>query len=251
VTLSTSAFTAHNVRLDDGTFTIPAQSWDMSRHPVFLDAQRLLQMLYPRNLAGKRLVDVGCLEGGYTVEFARCGLEALGIEVRHTNFENCLRVKAGVNLTHLSFVCDDAWNINEYGAFDVVFCCGLLYHLDRPRLYLGYLAEACREVLIINTHFADKENRGAHNLSEVTEHEGLRGRWFTEYPDDNTKREDAKWSAWGNVRSFWPFRDDLADAIRTAGFGIVLEQFGSGSWKNWTDRATFVAIKDGYSRMAT
>jgi hypothetical protein len=33
-----------------------------------------------------RLVDLGCLEGGYTVEFGRMNFNALSIEVRESTF---------------------------------------------------------------------------------------------------------------------------------------------------------------------
>lgn len=68
-------------------------------------------MLFSEGFTGKRIVDLGCLEGDYTVEFARSGFDALGIEVRQGNFENCQRVKAGTNLSTLEFARDDVLNL--------------------------------------------------------------------------------------------------------------------------------------------
>jgi hypothetical protein len=46
---------------------------------------------------GLRIADLGCLEGGYAVEFTRMGFsEVVGIEVRKSNFANCMFVKERV-----------------------------------------------------------------------------------------------------------------------------------------------------------
>jgi 2-polyprenyl-3-methyl-5-hydroxy-6-metoxy-1,4-benzoquinol methylase len=145
-------FTAHNVRLDDGRLTKPDAGALLADSPWFVSVKRLLETIYPDGLKGKRIADLGCLEGGYTVEFARMGMEALGLEVRPNNFANCLYVKEHTSLPNLQFVNDDAWNIKNYGTFDIVFCCGLLYHLDRPVAFVRMLSDLCRKGLILNTH---------------------------------------------------------------------------------------------------
>src|SRR5438045_4466239 len=129
------SFTAHNIRLDDGTTTMPDKLYTMEHHPHFAAAKRFLSVLLP-DAARLRLADLGCLEGGYSVEFARLGFDVLGIEVRESNIEACNFVKQRTNLPNLRFVRDDAWNLQTYGPFDVIFCCGLFYHLDRPAEFL-------------------------------------------------------------------------------------------------------------------
>ena len=97
------------------------------------------------------------------------------IEARESNYRNCLRVKAGTNLADLRFVRNDATNISNYGPFDAVFICGLLYHLDRPRQFLADAARICRRVLFLETHVTHAERTPSvdiYKLSEVTENEG-------------------------------------------------------------------------------
>lgn len=77
-----TSFTAHNIRFPDGSLTIPEHTHVLSDVPHCQGAKRALSMLYGQNCEGKRIVDLGCLEGGYALEFARMGLESLGIEVR-------------------------------------------------------------------------------------------------------------------------------------------------------------------------
>ena len=151
-------FTAHSIRLGDGTFTIAGASRGIESDPRFLAAKRALDVVFPGDRKGLRIADLGCLEGGYTVELARLGFEAVGIEVRKTNFDACEYVRARVGLPNLRFVNDDAWNIERYGPFDAVFCCGVFYHLDCPNEFLRLLSRVTRRLLILQTHFAERRD---------------------------------------------------------------------------------------------
>ncbi len=224
-----NAFTAHNIRLDDGRATLPSLRWTIDRSTVLRAARTLLGVVYPEGLAGKTIVDVGCLEGGYTTEFARLGMTATGIEVRESNFVNCMYVKEHVNLDNLRFIHDDANNIEHHGKFDVFFINGLLYHLDKPREFLEKAAKNCDKVLILQTHVANagiSEAIKRHSLSEICEHEGLRGRWYPEYEALSAEQlERMKWHSWSNAKSFWIQKEYLIDLIRHIGFDLVFEQF--------------------------
>jgi 2-polyprenyl-3-methyl-5-hydroxy-6-metoxy-1,4-benzoquinol methylase len=241
---SDSSFTAHNIRLDDGTETMPGHGFLMETTSWCQAAIRALKMLYPEGLEGKRIADLGCLEGGFSVVFARLGMEVVGIEVRESNYRNCMIVKQRTNLPNLSFVCDDAWNVGKYGPFDVIFCCGLLYHLDRPIAFIRQMSEACTKALILNTHFATASTNRHHALGDLVEHEGVQGRWYQEYDPkavaDRTALDQLKWASWSNERSFWIQREYLLEAIRAAGFPLVLEQFDA------IDGNIAAAMLDGY-----
>ena len=103
----TNQFTAHNIHLDDGTFTMGSPENELARHPRAESAVRFLRALFPQGCKGKRIADLGCLEGGYAVEFARMGFDTLGIEVRSNNFSNCLYVKKHLDLPNLEFAQDN------------------------------------------------------------------------------------------------------------------------------------------------
>ncbi len=238
-----SSFTAHNIRLDDGSFTKPEQTWQMEDLPLLKFTRQFLRTIFRDGVSGKRVVDLGCLEGGYAVELARAGFDALGIEIRETNFENCQRVKAATNLPHLSFACDDVRNLANYGVFDAIFCCGLLYHLDEPRAFIEQIAQLCRRVAIIDTHVADAQPNGVFTLSEIVQNEGWTGRWFPEFEEESQRRDD-KWSSWGNQKSFWPMKRDLIEGLRQAGFPMVLEYPIFDAYREKTHRTTIVALKD-------
>jgi SAM-dependent methyltransferase len=254
----------------------------MDAHPWFLAAKRLLDATFPGDKTHLRIADLGCLEGGYTVEFARLGFNALGLDVRESNLEACRYVQSRVNLPNLEFVRDDVWNIAAYGTFDAVFCCGLFYHLDKPREFLKVLSGVTKRVLILQTHFSQAGDSPSvihprrlrralsrifplkntatttHKLSFLAENEGLPGRWFSEFRNERAfrDRENRRWAAWNNKDSFWIQREYLLQALRESGFDLVLEQFDElganiafemtkGSYRT-SGRSTFVGIKTSY-----
>jgi 2-polyprenyl-3-methyl-5-hydroxy-6-metoxy-1,4-benzoquinol methylase len=179
-------FTAHNVRLADGTQTFPSIGYTMDQNPVTQCVGRLLHTIYPEGLQGKTLIDVGCLEGGFATEFARMGMTATGVEVRESNYRNCLYVQDRVNLPNLHFIQGDAMDVAKLGKFDVFFVSGLLYHLDKPRKFLEDVATNCGKALVLWTHVSQAEENEAsqtYTLSELCENEDLLGRWYLEHDD--------------------------------------------------------------------
>lgn len=274
-------FTAHNIRLDDGTLTKPEMERTIEEHSWFISAKRVLSTVFPGDKSTLRLADLGCLEGGYSVGFARMGFQVLGIEVRESNIAASRYVKSKTDLPNLEFVRDDAWNISQYGTFDAVFCCGLFYHLDRPREFLDLLSKVTNKLLILQTHFSTASGGGSsrvkrlfrkvvqpvlgrdhsttskYALSDLTENESVPGRWFREFASDAEfhEREKMKAASWDNRRSFWIQREYLIELIYEVGFDLVFEQFDSlapqiaeamehGSYKV-DSRGTFVGIKTG------
>jgi 2-polyprenyl-3-methyl-5-hydroxy-6-metoxy-1,4-benzoquinol methylase len=272
-------FISHNIRLDNGTLTKPDSGCSMDAYPWFVSARRIIETVFPGDKNHLRLADLGCLEGGYAVEFARMGFQVLGIEVREANIAACNYVKSNTNLPNLEFVKDNAWNIAKYGVFDVVFCCGLLYHMDRPKQFLETLSAVTTKLVILQTHFSTNTSRYLHgvskwvrkifakvvvyeadqidkyNLSPLSENEGLAGRWYTEFPNDESfsKRETFKKASWDNRRSFWIQREYLLQAIQDVGFDLVMEQYDSlgpniaenmlRGYYRIAGRGTFIGVK--------
>nr|WP_246413420.1 methyltransferase domain-containing protein [Methylobacterium brachythecii] len=211
--------------MPDGSSTFPEAGGLLSDEGWAKAAIRCLEFLYRANLKGRRIADLGCLEGGYTAEFARLGLDALGIEVRQNNYDNCLLVQKSLGLPNISFVKDDVLNIKTHGMFDVIFCCGLLYHLQNPVQFIDAMSAQARDAVIINTHYAPEEGGEQFNLSSMTENEGMRGRWFFEHDAKNVEElESLKWAAWSNTKSFWLTKPSLFQCLHNAGFDMVFEQ---------------------------
>lgn len=254
-------FTAHNISFGD-EFTIPGKTL-LSDSGVCRAAIRTLNNYFDESERSKiKIADLGCLEGGYSVEFARNGYDVLGVEVRDINFQKCQYILNKVNLPNLKFVKDDVRNINKYGRFDVIYCCGLLYHLDMPVSFLNTLGKLTSKMLILNTHYSrmhdfrydltprklmlknrilrkplnilypdshsiEINDRMNFHLSVLTQNEEKMGRWFTEFKQDENKEniEKSLLASYGNNKSFWLEKHELLQSIREAGFSTVYEQF--------------------------
>lgn len=255
-------FTAHNIRLPGGEETFPGAP-PIADRPQAVALLRTLDIAFDGRVEGRSIVDLGCLEGGWTVEFARAGFDALGLEARRLNIEKCEYVADRLNLPNLRFVQDDVHNVERYGPFDAVYCSGLFYHLDDPSAYLRTLARCTRRILLLQTHFATTDELAAaqamdgmttverHGLSPLTSHEGVVGRWYPEYPEgeDDESVERRLWASYGNHRSFWIEKRHLIQALRDAGFSPVYEQFDfvrnnvTDDYIEQLDRSLFVAYR--------
>lgn len=237
-------FTAHNILLDDGSWT--NSSINDQKANVWNDAAaRTLDLVFP-DKTNKTLIDLGCLEGGHSVRFARMGFDVIGLEVRKQNYDCCAYVKERVDLPNLKFVQDNVLNVEKYGQFDVVFCCGLLYHLDNPKEMVEKFAKQAKKMLILQTHFS---------LTGDDVNEGIAGKWVQEYHGTEeaheNQKESARWSSYHNIRSFWIKREVLIGLMKDNGFDIVYEQFDAfpnvssflreGYYKE--TRGTFIGIR--------
>jgi SAM-dependent methyltransferase len=250
------SFTAHNIRLSDGTQTRPNDPWPLEEGEVFRAARRMLNLVFPEGLTGKSIADLGCLEGGYTTGFARLGMAATGFEARESNLENCRYVKDRVKLDNLNFIKADVNTIDQYGPFDAIWAAGIFYHVESPRSLMQKMARVCGKILMVETHFTyEQRTPGAdnHRLSELCEHEGLMGRWYHEFDGSVSieEIENSKWSSWLNGRSFWLQKEYLLDLMHREGFDIVLEQYdgmpdilaGMKNYYHLLDRGMFIGIR--------
>jgi SAM-dependent methyltransferase len=149
-----------------------------------------------------RVLELGCLEGGQTIELARRGFQVVGVEAREENVRRarwiCRLFKTGA-----SVVCADLEKIPlaTFGRFDLIFCSGLLYHLPSPWKLMEQFP-AVAPALFLSTHYAEER--------EVTVN-GLTGRWYKELG-----RSDPLSGL--SPRSFWPTRDALLTLLEANGY---------------------------------
>lgn len=237
-------WTGHNIELAPGIFTRDADS--------VAEGPDLIPMLddFARKPASEmRIVDVGCLEGLHSIEFARLGATAVGIEVRLQNLEKARFAAEALGLDRVEFVQDDALHLSveRYGHFDLVFCQGLLYHLNAPDVFefMRRMAEVCTGFLYLNTHIAPADlGDNPHGLGdlETFEFEGrqYQGRRYQEHTPDSSpeQRMASLWASLDNTCSVWLTMDALAVALVHCGFARVYHCL---TYWNTADRVTLIA----------
>jgi len=180
------------------------------------------------SLDGRTVVDLGCLEGGFTLALAERGAEhVLGIEARSLSVERCELARTLRGTERVEFVVADIKDeLQRRDPFDVVFAAGILYHVGDPAEMLRIIRASCGEVVLIDTHVADPTGP-THGCSELVDlvsgGHSYRGRRFQEYEPDasDSARDGYLWAAWSDSHAFWPLEDDLVRMITDAGFSSV------------------------------
>ena len=233
-------FFTYNVILPDGKPTNPhlPPHHEASQTQAVL---RTLKLLYGDTITQRSIADLGCSEGAYALEFAKLGMKSLGVEARDTSIARCEYLKFQFQLGNLWYAKDDVRNIENYGSFDAIFCCGLLYHLDKPVEFLKKLA-GISKTLILQTHYSTHFTN-PYGCGKMVEHEGVIGRWKPDPP------ESTAWAAIGNTESVWIEKRHLVQTLKDAGYDIVYEQYDfldnvvTNNYIQDHDRSLFVATK--------
>lgn len=225
--------------------------------------KRIVQVvsdLSPKPLSECRILDLGCLDGIFSIEFAKHGANTVGVEIRKNNIKKAVFCKEALGLHNLDFCQDDVRNISvaSYGRFDAIVCSGVLYHL--PASDAINLIKCMHDivnmngVIVIDTHVALKPSeRFVYGGNEYW------GRVFREHSESATPQEKSKalLASADNPTSFWFTRPSLVNILNKAGFSSVYEcfvpahlNFGKPGLEH-RNRCTFVALKGDICNIAT
>jgi len=175
-------------------------------------------------IAALRVLDLACLEGMYSIEFARFGAEVVGIDIRELNLGKARFAKQALGLRNVDFFKDDVRNISHhtYGEFDVVLMTGILYHIDKDDHlpFLKSAANMCTGFMYVDTHVAltpDKE----FTTNGVT----FTGTEWQEFTPSATlaEREKMLWASFENPKSFKLSLPSLKAALIHVGFREITE----------------------------
>jgi SAM-dependent methyltransferase len=211
----------HNFHLRGGVFTMApharGEEWRLA--PVMRCAWDLLG-----HLDGLRVLDLGCMEGLFSIELARHGARVVGVEGRESHVARARFAQSAIGLDNLDFRLDDLRNLSAegYGQFDLVLALGILYHLDVPDAFaLAHrIAEVCDRVAVIDTHYSLRPL--ARWRYRGSEYAGLVAREHD--PSDSAgDRRRSFGSSIGNLHSAWLTKESLFNLLRDAGFSSVFE----------------------------
>jgi Methyltransferase domain len=233
-------WTAHNIHLGGNLYTIG---------PDAIPARLARTVQVVADLVGKpldqiRILDLGCLEGLYAVEFARHGAQAVGIEGREANLAKARFAKEALGLDNLTFYQDDIRNLSpeKYGFFDAVLCLGVFYHLDSPSAFrlAEQIHSATSRLLVMDTYIS---------LYDRTRYD-YRGHTYWGISVSEHEREATPvekhadlWASLDNNESMWLTRPSLLNLLAHVGFTSVYECHNPSEVGKPADRVTLVAVK--------
>jgi SAM-dependent methyltransferase len=158
------------------------------------------------------ILELGSLEGGHSFALAAQPhvQRVVAVEGRSANLRRARFVQSLLGQTKVEFILANLEKVDlaRLGAFDVVFCSGLLYHLPEPWKLLAQLQPMSRGIFLW-THYVEEAR------ANVQRH-AYRGRLYRE------------WFFLFEVLSglsplsFWPTRGDLWRMLADCGFGEVI-----------------------------
>lgn len=236
-------WTAHNIRLAPGLFTIsPKPSGDEVK------LRRVVQLvddLFDGRIAGLRVLDLACLEGMYSLELAARGAEVVAVEGREANLAKARFAARALELdSRIDFQLGDVRDLSRerHGEFDAILCLGILYHLDAPDVFpfADRLAETCRRALVLDTNVSlaprDEQRRNGAIY---------RGESLFEHDPSSSQEErlEALWSSLDNPRAWIPTKPSLLSLLARSGFTTVSECWVPAEPEKTPGRITLVALK--------
>ncbi len=119
------------------TQQVYGQLWDKFDDKAYVEqayqilAERFAGSEFDLNtVAGRKVLDMGCGSGRYTIALARAGAASVvGVDLGSRSVESARALADRVGLTNVQFVVGDVLKLEfEDQAFDFVFCNGVLHH---------------------------------------------------------------------------------------------------------------------------
>lgn len=236
----------HNIPLTHGVYTAGCTNY----YPAHREIMRVVRERLGRNFSGRRILDIGCLEGYFSIECALQGAQVLGIDGKLLNVRKCEFVRSVLGVERATFILGDAMKVahESVGRFDAVLALGLLYHLEDPYTFLHNVATLCDGFAVIDTHVAlDDQPESIKEgwrpeLSEMRAFtfggRSYEGRLFREFPTGTS--QDAKdlspTASLENELSVWLTEDSLVRMLHDVGFSgteKVVYPRNAGTW--WSD----------------
>jgi 2-polyprenyl-3-methyl-5-hydroxy-6-metoxy-1,4-benzoquinol methylase len=237
----------HNIKLADGVYTAYVEDWYPEHRSIMEAVDRHLG----GEFAGKRVLDLGCLESYFSLECALHGADVLGVDAKQINIKKCEFVRSVRGVADLDFALDNAMNVTRarYGGFDVVLALGLLYHLDDPYTFLAQVADCCDGFLVLDTLIAleDGPQRIGDwdpDLSELRDFDfggrTYRGRLYREFEAgaDQTEREFSTTASQDNDLSAWLTEDALVEMLADVGLPQLEKVTFPQRQNNWWSDAS-------------
>jgi 2-polyprenyl-3-methyl-5-hydroxy-6-metoxy-1,4-benzoquinol methylase len=238
----------HNIALPYGIYTAACADY----YPTHREIMRIVQERLRGEFRGRRIMDVGCLDGYFSIECALQGAEVLGVDGKLLNVRKCEFVRSVLGVERATFVQADAMKLTHesHGRFDAVLALGLLYHLEDPYTFLQNMARLCNGFIVIDTHIALEDQPDTLKEDWRPELSAMQtftlggkqydGRLYREFPPGTARdmKDASPTTSLDNELSVWLTEESLVRMLRDVGFSgtdkIVFPRDAAGGlW--WSD----------------
>ena len=200
-------WTAHNIKLTDNISTMEEGAGERYIHRAEV-YKSLIHLGLKKRISRLRILDLGCLEGGISIELAKEGAFCTGIDIRDAHLKKArfaaetLRLK---NKCHwIRGDVTDSSLLEGLPKYDVIILSGLLYHLDindiLPLLKRLKSISKKKSQLIVDTNITSSCLESGTLSDNLT----VWGRTWREHGVEDSLKENFKaWSSYSNNNAFW------------------------------------------------
>jgi ubiquinone/menaquinone biosynthesis C-methylase UbiE len=203
----------------------PDRSWQSGRAPHFEDDRIVWAIPALGGVAGKRVLELGPMEGGQTWMLEKAGAECvIAVEANIRAYLKCLITKELMGMQRSRFLLGD---FEEYlrttdDRFDAVIACGVIYHMRNPVETIHNIARVTDRVYVW-THYFIRERVEAiphmqNRFGEARETEHLGFRHTLNRYNYGDFLDTSAFAGGSEAYSNWLGREDLLGALRHAGF---------------------------------
>lgn len=173
--------------------------------------KRITRLDHTLGLSGKKVLEIGCFEGIHTIGLCSFGADVMAVDLRPLNVIKTMARLASYGYSAAVFPIDVEDPKVELPEFDLVFHCGVLYHLEDPVSHLTRLLSRCRAIYL-DTHVAGEDQNDA-----VLE---AGGRTFSGH-----HHHEAGWAdpfSGRGAGAFWLKTSDLVTLLDEGGFDVEM-----------------------------
>ncbi len=142
----------HDIDLGHGRHTAPGQRRVRDAVELFFPP---LTAMCGGSFAGKRVLDLGCNCGGFSIAAARLGArEVVGVDARAIHIRQAERIRDHLGLDNVRFrqARLETLSPDELGTFDVCLAFGVLYHLSDPIGATRTISRLVSGIIAIDSH---------------------------------------------------------------------------------------------------
>lgn len=193
--------------------------------PLFNDARIRWLREQLGTFRGKRILELGPLEGGQTCMMEEDGAEVTAIEANQRAFLKCLVVKNAMNMK-AKFLYGDfrPYLASTSDSFDLVTAIGVLYHMMEPAKLLTDISRVTN-AFFVWTHYYDAHLIGDNRLhfDPTPRKETVNGKSFEVYLQSYLTSVTHRGFCGGTAAtSVWMTRQALLDCVENLGFHITI-----------------------------
>lgn len=204
----------HNLHLPDGSQTAPNHF--LGDFPEF--KWKALEPHIPKDLRGKRVLDVGCNAGFYSFELAKRGASVTGIDLDVHYLRQAQWAAQVYGLEEqVEFLQMQVYDILRLPhSFDMIWFMGVFYHLRYPLLALDMISEKLDGMLVFQTlMMPDREIKSIKDDYQINERDEMMAKGWPKMAFIEQKLA-------GDPTNWWaPNAAGVEALLRSSGFEVL------------------------------